>query len=99
MHTCTCIPLDALWRPGLNSGVPTLAPPTACPAIPTGAKKIPIKGLVAFAPCPVKPLLAAFVPESKGQPAVATIVDYSGAEPVTVSRKSFYRSNGAQQQL
>jgi uncharacterized protein with WD repeat len=49
-----------------------------------------------FQPCPApgKQLLAAFIAESKGQPAVATVVDCSGEQPVTVSRKSFYRATG-----
>eukprot|EP00775_Hariotina_reticulata_P012065 gene12064-12206_t len=61
------------------------------------AKKIPIKGVSSFQPCPApgKQLLAAFIPELKGQPAVATVVDCSGDQPVTISRKSFYRATGA----
>ncbi|KAF6264398.1 eukaryotic translation initiation factor eIF2A-domain-containing protein [Scenedesmus sp. NREL 46B-D3] len=61
------------------------------------AKKIPIKGVCTFQPCPApgKQLLAAFIAESKGQPAVATVVDCSGEQPVTISRKSFYRATGA----
>lgn len=60
------------------------------------AKKIPIKGVATFQPCPAdKPLLAAFIAESKGQPAVATVLDCSGDQPVTISRKSFYRATGA----
>eukprot|EP00879_Flechtneria_rotunda_P022706 GHRR01023981.1.p1 GENE.GHRR01023981.1~~GHRR01023981.1.p1 ORF type:complete len:618 (+),score=248.82 GHRR01023981.1:243-2096(+) len=61
-------------------------------------KKVPIKAVASFQPCPAagKQLLAAFIPESKGQPAVATVMDCSGAaEPVTISRKSFYRATGA----
>lgn len=59
------------------------------------AKKIPIKGVTTFQPCPSdKPLLAAFIAESKGQPAVATVLDHSGEQPVTISRKSFYRATG-----
>ncbi|WIA28435.1 hypothetical protein OEZ86_010979 [Tetradesmus obliquus] len=61
------------------------------------AKKIPIKGASSFQPCPApsKQLLAAFIAEAKGQPAVATVVDCSGEQPVTISRKSFYRATGA----
>jgi uncharacterized protein with WD repeat len=64
---------------------------------PAAAKKIPIKGVSTFQPCPApgKQLLAAFIAESKGQPAVATVVDCSGDTPVTISRKSFYRATGA----
>lgn len=59
------------------------------------AKKIPIKGVTTFQPCPAdKPLLAAFIAEAKGQPAVATVLDCSGEQPTTVSRKSFYRATG-----
>jgi uncharacterized protein with WD repeat len=60
-------------------------------------KKIPIKGVSTFQPCPApgKQLLAAFIAETKGQPAVATVVDCSGEQPVTISRKSFYRATGA----
>lgn len=60
------------------------------------SKKVPIKGVGAFAPAPTpgKVLLAVFVPEAKGQPAAASIVDASGAEPVTLSRRSFYRASG-----
>lgn len=59
------------------------------------AKKIPIKGVTSFQPCPgPQPLLAAFIAESKGQPAVATVIDYSGEQPTTISRKSFYRATG-----
>lgn len=64
----------------------------------TVAKKVPVKGVSAFAVAPVagRHLLAAFVPEAKGQPAAACVVDAGGAEPVTVSRRSFYRATGAQ---
>lgn len=60
------------------------------------SKKVPIKGVASFAPAPSpgKVLLAAFVPEAKGQPAAASIVDASGSEPVTLSRRSFYRASG-----
>jgi hypothetical protein len=59
------------------------------------ARKIPIKGVTTFQPCPAdKPLLAAFIAEAKGQPAVATVLDHSGEQPVTISRKSFYRATG-----
>jgi uncharacterized protein with WD repeat len=65
-----------------------------CHAV-TVAKKIPIKGVTTFQPCPAdKPLLAAFIAETKGQPAVATVLDHSGEQPVTISRKSFYRATG-----
>jgi uncharacterized protein with WD repeat len=61
----------------------------------TVAKKIPLKGVATFQPCPAdKPLLAAFIAEAKGQPAVATVIDHSGEQPVTISRKSFYRATG-----
>eukprot|EP00878_Enallax_costatus_P018803 GHUV01019817.1.p1 GENE.GHUV01019817.1~~GHUV01019817.1.p1 ORF type:complete len:612 (+),score=207.58 GHUV01019817.1:53-1888(+) len=61
------------------------------------AKKVPIKGVTTFQPCPAagKQLIAAFIAETKGQPAVATVVDCSGNEPVTISRKSFFRATGA----
>lgn len=61
------------------------------------SKKVPIKGVGPFAvaPTPGKTLLAAFVPEAKGQPAAASIVDASSDEPVTLSRRSFYRATGA----
>jgi uncharacterized protein with WD repeat len=69
-------------------------------SVPAAAKKIPIKGVTTFQPCPApgKQLLAAFIAESKGQPAVATVVDCSGDAPVTISRKSFYRATGVQWQ-
>ncbi len=59
------------------------------------SKKIPIKGVTTFQPCPAdKPLIAAFIAETKGQPAVATVLDHSQEQPVTISRKSFYRATG-----
>jgi hypothetical protein len=57
---------------------------------------VPIKGVTSFAVAPSadRHLLAAFVAEAKGQPAAAAIVDATGAEPVTLSRRSFYRATG-----
>jgi len=79
------------------SAVPCGAVPChAMPSVPSVAKKIPIKGVTTFQPCPAnKPLLAAFIAETKGQPAVATVLDHSGDQPTTISRKSFYRATGA----
>jgi uncharacterized protein with WD repeat len=51
-----------------------------------------VKGLSAFAIAPGKTMLAAFVPEAKAAPAVATVLDFSGPEPVTVCRRSFFRA-------
>lgn len=59
-------------------------------------KKVGIKGVGAFAVAPstAQQLIAAFVPEAKGQPAAACIVDASGGDAVTLSRRSFYRATG-----
>lgn len=55
-----------------------------------------MKGLNAFAVSPGdKPLLAAFCPEAKGQPAGACVVDTSpGCEGQLVVKKAFYRASG-----
>jgi translation initiation factor 2A len=83
---------------------------------PTPIAKVPIKGVGDFAPCPTDGkahLIAAFVPEGKGQPASASVVDFSsaleaglkggnsggggpGADPIIISRRSFYRASGAE---
>jgi hypothetical protein len=72
--------------------VPLLPPPPRAVS-----KKVPIKGVSSFAVAPAtdKALLAAFVAEAKGQPAAACIVDATGADAVTLSRRSFYRATGA----
>lgn len=60
-------------------------------------KKVAIKGVTSFAVAPAidKQLLAAFIPEAKGQPAAAVIVDATGGgDAVTLSRRSFYRATG-----
>ena len=57
-------------------------------------KKVAVKSVQCSAPSPIGSMLATFVPESKGQPAIASILDYSGGEPVTVSRRSFFRATG-----
>jgi hypothetical protein len=64
--------------------------PTCCTTAVT--KKVGVKGLSAFAIAPGKTMLAAFVPEAKAAPAVATVLDFSGPEPVTVCRRSFFRA-------
>jgi len=49
---------------------------------PTPVAKVGIKGVGAFAPCPTDGkahLIAAFVPEGKGQPASASVLDFSAA--------------------
>jgi hypothetical protein len=58
------------------------------------SQKVPVKGVNSFAIAPGKPQLAAFVPEAKGAPAVATVLDFSSAEPSVVCRRSFFRANG-----
>lgn len=59
-------------------------------------KKVPVKGLGSFSPSPtLKPTLAVFIPEVKGQPAAAMVLDPSGKDPTTVTRRSFYRATGA----
>jgi translation initiation factor 2A len=81
---------------------------------PMPVAKVGVKGVGQFAPCPTdgKPhLLAAFVPEGKGQPASASVLDFSAAleaglkggsggpsapDPVVISRRSFFRASGAE---
>jgi len=71
---------------------PTHTHTTSTPVI----KKVGIKGVSAFAVAPstAQQLIAAFVPEAKGQPAAACIVDASGGDAVVLSRRSFYRATG-----
>lgn len=62
------------------------------------SKRLPLKGVGAFAVCPTpsRPLVAAYVPEAKGSPAFIALYDYSaisatGDAPPPICRKSFYR--------
>ena len=61
-------------------------------------KRLSLKGVAGFAVCPApqRPLLAAYVPEAKGQPGFIALYDYtaigaSGDAPPPLCRKSFYR--------
>lgn len=59
-------------------------------------RPVPVKGVVAFGASPEGLLrVAAFCPESKGQPAAAIMLDVSGPDPVQLLRKSFFRATGA----
>lgn len=100
-HARVLVCLVQGWRPGRHAAPRNTHTLTHTPTYPTkhthppGAKKIPIKGVTSFQPGPgPAPVLAAFIAEAKGQPAVATVIDYGGDEPATISRKSFYRATG-----
>lgn len=59
-------------------------------------KKLPIKGVGAFALSPTTPLIAVYVPEIKASPAFVGLYDYSGLTnssdaPPPICRKSFFR--------
>lgn len=62
-------------------------------------KRLSLKGVAGFSVCPAAPdrtVLAAYVPETKGQPGFVALYDYSaisvsGDAPPPLSRKSFYR--------
>ncbi|PSC70931.1 eukaryotic translation initiation factor eIF2A family [Micractinium conductrix] len=67
------------------------------------SKRMPLKGVAGVAVCPAAgtPLVAAYVPESKGSPGFIALYDYSaistsGDAPAPLCRKSFYRANAAQ---
>ena len=62
---------------------------------------MPLKGVAGVAVCPAAgtPLVAAYVPESKGSPGFIALYDYSaistsGDAPAPLCRKSFYRVCG-----
>lgn len=68
---------------------------------PTPVAKVGIKGVGAFAPCPTDGkghLLAAFVPEGKGQPASASVLDFSAALEAGLAGKAGGAEGGQQQQ-